>query len=191
VEAEKTNSLLGTGYKWIGFENGLWMPVKRINLNGVRKAGVDGWDINWHTLTPNYNETSFNRVVGSIDDAVLQQKVINRRKSTSCKIIDNSLNQILAIFGLGTLTVSADTNGCLTNAEAKLKAALLGYVPASPNDIPKKLNSHGSKVFKNGKNFISPDNTGHGYNESTVWKVFDSEGNRIGSADEDLNIVRK
>jgi hypothetical protein len=99
---------LGTGYKWIGFENGLWMPVKRINLNGVRKAGVDGWDINWHTLTPNYNETSFNRVVGSIDDAVLQQKVRNRRRCIGCRniaYVPNWLNTIL-----GTIQANADEN---------------------------------------------------------------------------------
>jgi Restriction endonuclease fold toxin 9 len=95
---------LGTGYKWIGFENGLWMPVKRINLNGVRKAGIDGWDINWHVQDQKFNIKNFDIVLDSLEDQFHERKVLNARISKECGccprvVVNNNLFEQL-IFGL-------------------------------------------------------------------------------------------
>jgi len=70
-------------------------------------------------------------------------------------------------------------------------AAGHGYtVRIPPQKAP--FNSMGEAVFKDPKTgkYITPDRTGHG-NPGGVWKMFDAQGNRIGTYDGDLQFIRK
>ncbi len=72
----------------------------------------------------------------------------------------------------------------MTNKEAKERAKKLGY-DREVKDPPFK-DSHGNKVFTNGKNFITADRDVH---SGGAWKMFDSSGNRIGTYDINLNRI--
>src|SRR6266851_2170780 len=74
--------------------------------------------------------------------------------------------------------------GWMTNKEAKERAKKLGY-DREVKDPPFK-DSHGNKVFTNGKNFITADRDVH---SGGAWKMFDSSGNRIGTYDINLNRI--
>ncbi len=67
--------------------------------------------------------------------------------------------------------------------EATVAANKLGFTKTKNF----KFNSHGQAVFKRGNRFITPDIDGH---NGGVWKVFDRRGNRIGTADKNLNIFK-
>ena len=77
----------------------------------------------------------------------------------------------------------AGTNRRMTNKKAKEQAKKLGYDKEvqEPN-----FNSHGNKVFTNGKNFITADRDMH---SGGAWKMFDSSGNRLGTYDISLNRI--
>jgi filamentous hemagglutinin len=71
----------------------------------------------------------------------------------------------------------------LTNQAAKEQAQKLGY-GQEVRDPP--FNSHGNKVFTNGKNFITADRDVH---SGGAWKMFDSSGTRLGTYDINLNRI--
>jgi len=71
----------------------------------------------------------------------------------------------------------------LTNSQAKQAAKELGY-DTEVKDPP--FDSHGNKVFTNGKNLISADRDVH---SGGVWKMYDSSGNRLGTYDANLNRI--
>ncbi|MET7671839.1 toxin C-terminal domain-containing protein [Micromonospora luteifusca] len=50
------------------------------------------------------------------------------------------------------------------------------------------FNSHGQTVFSNGKNYITRDIDGH--NVTVGWKMFNRQGQRIGTYDADLNYLK-
>lgn len=71
--------------------------------------------------------------------------------------------------------------GCVglkhTNSTARAEAAKYDFTETK--QFPNNLNSHGELVFKYKNNYLSPDNTVHNFNYA--WKVFDKNGNRIGT----------
>jgi hypothetical protein len=71
----------------------------------------------------------------------------------------------------------------LTNKEAKEAAKELGYDQEVKDP---GFDSHGNKVFTNGKTLITADRDSH---SGGVWKVFDSSGNRLGTFDANLNRI--
>jgi RHS repeat-associated protein len=69
----------------------------------------------------------------------------------------------------------------LTNKQAKQAAKKLGY-DREIKDPP--FDSHGQKVYTNGKKFITKDVDGH---SGGTWKMFNKSGNRIGTYNADLS----
>ncbi|WP_100348677.1 toxin C-terminal domain-containing protein [Luteimicrobium subarcticum] len=63
----------------------------------------------------------------------------------------------------------------------------LGYAQRIP---PQRapFDSHGQDVFSNGKRYITRDIDGH--NTSNCWKVFNKQGERIGTFDSELNYIK-
>jgi hypothetical protein len=86
-------------------------------------------------------------------------------------------NPLLAfVFGV---RVEAACGGLKhTNKSARAEATKHGF--SETKQYPSNLNSHGSLVFKHKNQYISPDNTVHNFD--FAWKVFDSNGNRVGTA---------
>ena len=70
----------------------------------------------------------------------------------------------------------------LTNQEARDKAEELGYREAQDHPCG---NTFSKPVFFNGKNYISPDRTGH---KGGVWKMFNKNGDRLITANIDLTV---
>lgn len=71
----------------------------------------------------------------------------------------------------------------MTNKEAREAAKKLGY------DWEVKdpgFDSHGNKVFTDGKNYITADRDMH---SGGAWKMYDSSGNRLGTYDANLNRI--
>ncbi len=50
------------------------------------------------------------------------------------------------------------------------------------------LDAHGAKVFTNGTDHIAADQDGH---SGGVWKLFDSNGDRVATLDENLQRIGK
>jgi RHS repeat-associated protein len=69
----------------------------------------------------------------------------------------------------------------------KASAAKLGFIKRIP---PQKapFDSHGQPVFFNGKRYITPDVHSH---IGGVWKMFDRQGNRLGTFDANLKKIGK
>jgi len=72
----------------------------------------------------------------------------------------------------------------LRGTQADEAAEALGY--RRTKEFP--FNSHGQRVYTNGKDFISPDVDGH---NGGVWKKFDRRGRRVGTFDGDLKWICK
>jgi RHS repeat-associated protein len=68
------------------------------------------------------------------------------------------------------------------------RAAGLGYTKRVPAQKA-PFNSHGQTVFSNGKNYITRDIDGH--NVTDGWKMFNRQGQRIGTYDSDLNYLKE
>ncbi|WP_051941055.1 toxin C-terminal domain-containing protein [Stenoxybacter acetivorans] len=71
-----------------------------------------------------------------------------------------------------------------TTADATRDASRLGY--SKTKDYP--FDSHGQAVYKRGNKYITRDADGH---NGGVWKIYDSKGDRKGTADENLNIIKE
>jgi RHS repeat-associated protein len=74
---------------------------------------------------------------------------------------------------------------CLKGKAAKDAASKLGFNKRIP---PQKapFNTHGQPLFQDGKKFITPDIDAH---KGGTWKMFDSNGNRLGTYDANLNWI--
>ncbi|MGE0426115.1 MAG: toxin C-terminal domain-containing protein [Reyranellaceae bacterium] len=70
----------------------------------------------------------------------------------------------------------------MTNSEARAKAKELGYKPT--RDFPFRTKRNELVFEKDGK-FITNDYSVH---RGRGWKMFDRDGNRIGTYNEDLTI---
>jgi hypothetical protein len=158
IDAEKTGGMIGgtSGYKWIGLENDIWLPLKRGNVGGVSKVVAEGADINWHILTQNYNEVRFGKVVAGIEDVGLQNKVKNRRRCLGCSFVSlpNWFDKLI-----GNITVSALASCDLSRGESFHTAKKDLGVPVSQQ--PSKtysepyLDANKNRIIKDGKTLES------------------------------------
>ncbi|WP_413208499.1 toxin C-terminal domain-containing protein [Rhodospirillum sp. A1_3_36] len=71
----------------------------------------------------------------------------------------------------------------MTTPQATEAAKNLGY----ERTYQYPFESHGQPVYSNGKQYISPDFNGH---NGGIWKIFGIKGNRLGTADADLNVFK-
>jgi RHS repeat-associated protein len=86
----------------------------------------------------------------------------------------------------GTLPTQAPLPGPARMNNAAARAAAQGFGWKLVKDPP--FNAHGQPVFTDGKRYYSPDADGH---IGGVWKIFSKQGQRLGTADADLNIIGK
>jgi hypothetical protein len=68
------------------------------------------------------------------------------------------------------------------------RASGLGYTKRIPAQKA-PFNSYGQTVFSNGKSYITRDIDG--YNVTDGWKMFNRQGQRIGTYDSDLNYLKE
>jgi hypothetical protein len=73
-------------------------------------------------------------------------------------------------------------NGPLNGPKARSAARKLGYTRT--RDF--SFNSHGQPVFRKGNKYITPDVDAH---NGGVWKMFDKQGNRLGTYDSNLKLI--
>jgi len=76
----------------------------------------------------------------------------------------------------------------LTATQARQIAEELGFTELPRSKIPKEIAVHNMPAFKKGNIIITPDRDGHG---KSVWKVYDTRGNRLGSYDAYFNWIRE
>jgi hypothetical protein len=73
-------------------------------------------------------------------------------------------------------------------ATARDRADALGYTTRIPAQKA-PFDSHGQKVFSNGKSYITPDIDSH--NVTNGWKMFNRRGMRIGTYDSELSYIKE
>jgi hypothetical protein len=119
-------------------------------------------------LTPNYNETSFNRVVGSIDDAVLQQKVRNRRRCVPCKP-PRRLSFLDKLLG----TISASAFDCSDISISQHGMERMTERGITTDMIQELMISGRSAIYFNGRSNVT------GFQLGPLFAVFTSDGRLI------------
>ena len=116
------------------------------------------------------------------DALVLRNTVVQQPLRVYNLSVASTENYFVGVGG-----VWAHNAKCNVNPLARVgavEAAKLGYTKLV-KDAP--FNSHGQKVFTDGKNFITPDVDGH---NGGVWKIFDRKGNRVGTFNGELKKIK-
>jgi RHS repeat-associated protein len=176
------SGFLGQDKKALG---NLIKGVKPSELEELIQAIIAQRDLVGAGLNSEFLARLSNKQIIAIRDALRNRNITIISDHEIIVHIDDPDIPNIRIVGVEQPGTSAPKPTPIPPSEARAAAERLGY-----NKVVKDppFNSHGQKVFTNGKDFITRDVDAH---LGGVWKKFNRRGQRIGTYDANLNPIGK